>query len=138
MEKSLKGFKQVLMITLLLCEKSRNTGGLDQGVNIEKLVSGIHCLEEVWLYEGKHTKWGQIKGRFYFLPLKWEILKDVDVLVVGSCLGKREILVIAGDQEEDCRSSAFEMLEGTRSGQKWRTCVWEDLKHVSELLTQEE
>lgn len=37
MEKSLKGVKQVLMMTLLLWEKSRNTGGLDQGANIEKL-----------------------------------------------------------------------------------------------------
>jgi len=45
MEKSLKGFKQVLMITLLLWEKSRNTGGLDQGANIEKL----WCLEYIAL-----------------------------------------------------------------------------------------
>lgn len=36
-EKSSKGSKQVLMITLLMWEKSRNTGGLDQGANMEKL-----------------------------------------------------------------------------------------------------
>lgn len=82
------------------------------------------------------TQTGGDKRKVCVLLLKWEILKDAYVLTLGSCPEKEGNPGDAGDQEGAWRYSASEMLEGTRSEHKWRTCVLEDLKHLSEQLRQ--